>query len=177
MIVGIVAAKKESSRFPGKNKFVFRDKPLFWHSVETLLKSHLVNKVYVATDDEEIRSYCENKNVPVIWRNKNASDTNDKLLNILKFAFYSIKEEPSAIITIMANCPNHTVKDVNKAINIMKEHSLREVRSFDRSGLENGLLLLSRDAIKHLVEMSCYIGGIITDGKEIHYKEELLKLT
>ena len=47
-VIGIICAKGESARFPGKNKHVHDGTPLFWHSVRPLLESKLVDDVYVA---------------------------------------------------------------------------------------------------------------------------------
>jgi len=51
MILGLVAAKSNSIRFPGKNKHMYNGKPLFWYSVETLLDSN-VDDVYVITNND-----------------------------------------------------------------------------------------------------------------------------
>ena len=80
MIVGLVAAKNNSNRFPGKNKFIYNNKPLFWHSVEPLLHSSLIDDVYVITDSTEIQDYCKLNNVKTIWRPKNATRNDDKLI-------------------------------------------------------------------------------------------------
>tara|TARA_Y100001938_G_C7940854_1_gene354236 strand:- start:9 stop:539 length:531 start_codon:yes stop_codon:yes gene_type:complete len=173
MIIGVVAAKSYSNRFPNKNKFNFEGEPLFWHSVVPLLESKMVDKIYVATDDYEIKQHCIERGVSVIWRNSNASDTDDKLINIIKFVYYSITEEPEIIVSIMANCPRHTSDDVERAIQILKTNSLREVRSYDNTGVENGILVLSREVLKKTNEISCYVGAISTGGKEIHYREEI----
>ena len=59
MILGLVAAKATSKRFPGKNKHILNGEPLFWHSVKPLLNSKLVDDVYVITDSKYIKEYCE----------------------------------------------------------------------------------------------------------------------
>ena len=60
MILGLVAAKDNSNRFPGKNKHIYDGAPLFWHSVQPLLDSEKVDDVYVITDSDYIKFYCEN---------------------------------------------------------------------------------------------------------------------
>ena len=62
MILGLVAAKDNSNRFPGKNKHIHNGEPLFWHSVKPLLDSK-IDDVYVITDSNYIKSYCEERNV------------------------------------------------------------------------------------------------------------------
>jgi CMP-N-acetylneuraminic acid synthetase len=173
MIVGLVAAKDNSNRFPGKNKFSYQNKPLFWHSVEPLLKSNLIDEVYVITDSQYIKEYCGQQKVKVIWRPKNATKDDDKLISILRFGYYNLDVEYDKIVSIMANCPGHTVEDINKGIKRLEESDLKEVRSFDVNGKENGIIILDKEIIKTNRDISYYLGSINTNAKEIHYKEEL----
>jgi 3-deoxy-manno-octulosonate cytidylyltransferase (CMP-KDO synthetase) len=54
MIVGIIPARFESSRFPGKPLVDIGGKPMIQRVYEQALKSTLLNRVIVATDDERI---------------------------------------------------------------------------------------------------------------------------
>ena len=169
-----MAAKSNSNRLPNKNILPLSGKPMFWHSVEPLLKSRLIEKVYVATDSEYIKKYCEENSVSVIWRPKNASRDEDKLINILRYAYYSIEEECDTVTTIMANCPGHTVEDVDRAISMLREKNLKEVRSFNNEGQENGLMTFSSSIMDTNIDVSYYIGCLINAVKEIHHKEDIL---
>jgi 3-deoxy-manno-octulosonate cytidylyltransferase (CMP-KDO synthetase) len=101
MILGLVAAKDNSSRFLGKNKFIYNGKPLFWHSVEPLLQSNLVDDVYVITDSVDIEKYCHKNNIKTIWRPKNASRNEDKLINILRFGYYNLNVDYNIGILVL----------------------------------------------------------------------------
>ena len=173
MILGLVAAKDNSNRFPGKNKFLYQNKPLFWHSVEPFLKSNLIDEVYVITDSQYIKEYCVKQKVKVIWRPKNASKDEDKLISILRFGYYNLDIEYDKIVSIMANCPGHTVEDINKGIKRLEEDNLKEVRSFDVNGKENGIIILDKEIIKTNRDISYYLGSINTNAKEIHNKKDL----
>lgn len=171
--LGLIAAKSNSNRFPGKNSYIIEKEPLFFHSVKPLLESKLIDEVYVVTDSEIISNYCKEKGVKVIWRSKNATRDEDKLINILRYAYYTLDTEYDIVVTIMANCPKNSLEDVEKGIKLLKNNKLKEVRSFDKNGLENGIIILDREVIQDNRDISYYLGGIITEGKEIHYKEDL----
>ena len=173
MIVGFVAAKDNSNRFLGKNKFIYQGKPLFWHSVEALLESKLVNDIYVITDSLEIQKHCEINNVKTIWRPKNATRNEDKLISILRYGYYNLDTSYNKIVSIMANCPGHTGKDIDNAIEILEKNNLKEVRSFDNEGKENGIMVLTKDILENNYDISYYIGSINTQAKEIHHRKEL----
>jgi hypothetical protein len=73
----------------------------------------------------------------------------------------------------MANCPGHNSQDVDKAIKLLKNNKLKEVRSFNDNGEENGILVLNKEIIQNNTDISYYMGNIQTQAKEIHYKEDL----
>tara|TARA_B110000438_G_C15756522_1_gene625359 strand:+ start:459 stop:986 length:528 start_codon:yes stop_codon:yes gene_type:complete len=173
MILGLVAAKENSNRFKNKNNYLYKNKPLFWHSVKPLLDSDKIDDVYVITDSDEIKKYCEKRNVQVIWRPKNSTRDEDKLINVLRFGYYSLDKSYDTIVAIMANCPGHTKTAINKGIDLLKKNNLREVRSFNVMGEESGLLIFSKKIMTNNFDISYYIGNVQSNVKEIHFKEDL----
>ena len=173
MIVGIVAAKEHSRRFPSKNRYLLDGEPMFWHSVKPLMGSKHIEKVYVTTDSEFIKQYASERGVQVIWRPRNAAYDEDPLLNILRFAYYHLDKEYEVVATIMSNCPGHTVQAVDSAIRMMLNGDLMEIRSFNEAGEESGLMLFRKKVIREYTHISSHIGSIVSNAKQIHYKEDL----
>jgi 3-deoxy-manno-octulosonate cytidylyltransferase (CMP-KDO synthetase) len=58
-ILAIIPARMASSRFPGKPMMPILGKPMIGHVYERVSKSLLLNKVAVATCDQEIKEYIE----------------------------------------------------------------------------------------------------------------------
>lgn len=172
-IVGLVAAKENSNRFPNKNIHIVNEVPMFMNSVQPMLDSDLISDVYVITDSKFIISYCNKNNIKIIWRSKNAARDEDKLINILRYAYYSLDIEYDTIVSVMANCPQNSLEDIEKGIKLMQENNLKEVRSFDRNGVENGIIILDKEIMHDNRDISYYLGGITTNGKEIHHKADL----
>lgn len=173
MILGLVAAKDHSNRFPGKNKYIHEGVPLFWHSVKPLLECVDVDEVYVITDSPTIKDYCSEKGVGVIWRPKNASRDEDKLISVLRFGYYSLDTSYDITIGVMANCPGHKPESISRAVSLMKRENLREVRSFNSNGSESGLLVLSRQLMEDNMDISYYIGSVTSEVTEVHTLEDL----
>ena len=173
MIVGIVACKAHSKRFPNKNKFLLNGEPLFWHSVKPLIDSTKIDHVYVATDSEYIRDYSVERGVEVIWRPKNASEDEAPLLSVLRVAYYSLNQQFDMIVTIMANCPGHMAVDVDRAVSLMQIGKFREIRSFNKNGEESGLMIFNPLIITQGMEISSHIGCTYSDTKEIHFLEDI----
>ena len=173
MILGLVAAKNNSNRFLGKNKYIYNKEPLFWHSVKPMLKSKRIDDVYVITDSEYIKEYCEKRNVKVIWRPKNSARDNDKLISVLRYGYYCLDKSYDKVVSIMANCPGHTSEDIDSGIKKFEDYKLKELRSFDSLGKENGIMILDKTILEDNRDLSYYLGSITTCAKEIHYKGEL----
>lgn len=87
-IVALIPMRHASERVPGKNYRNFAGKPLFYHIIENLLKSKLIDQIVVDTDSPEIikmtREYFPT--VLIFERPEHLRDgsiaMNDVLLNI-----------------------------------------------------------------------------------------------
>lgn len=58
-IIGVIPARYESSRFPGKPLADICGKPMIWWVYQQVSKVKEFQKIYVATDHQQIRSVCE----------------------------------------------------------------------------------------------------------------------
>ena len=63
---GIIPARYESSRFPGKPLADICGKPMFWHVYARAKQCQNISDVYLATDDERIAGAAEKLAVPVV---------------------------------------------------------------------------------------------------------------
>ena len=52
--IGIIPCRYQSSRFPGKPLALINGKPMMWHVYQRALESNVLDKVYIATDNERI---------------------------------------------------------------------------------------------------------------------------
>lgn len=57
-IIGVIPARYESSRFPGKPLVMINGKPMVWWVYHQAMKVPEIDEVYVATDDERITECC-----------------------------------------------------------------------------------------------------------------------
>ncbi len=170
MILGLVAAKLESKRFPFKNRRVYKGFPLFWHAVQPLKEA--VDEVVVITNDDAIREYCVVNGVVPIPYPENTAMADAPLLDVLRFAYQRIDKRCEMVITIMANCPGHTKETVKRAISMMRSGHFWEIRSFGDSGEENGLMAFSPHVLNQPA-ISSHIGQLRDEAFEIHSLEDV----
>ena len=174
LAIGIICAKKNSIRFPGKNSYYYNGEPMFYHSVKPLQESKLIKKVYVSTDSDKIANYCNERNIDVIRRKQNVIGNEEPLLSVLKYSYQTLEFSSEYICTIMANCPGQKASSVDKAINLIKNNDLNEVRSFNNQGIESGLIILKENILLNSPNISSHLGMVRSNIKEIHYKKDIL---
>jgi CMP-N-acetylneuraminic acid synthetase len=172
-IAGIIAAKENSNRFPGKNYYSYKNKPIYRHNFDLLNENPLVNMTYIVTNSFEIKSYFKNIPLAVIERNINICEDDQPIFDVIKYAYHCLPERYHIIISILANSINHTQESITEALTKMINNpELLEIRSYGENGIENGILVLRDKAFKKH-ELSWYIGMVKSPGKEIHYKKDL----
>jgi len=77
---GIIPARYESSRFPGKPLAEILGKPMFWHVYERASRCPLLTSVTMATDDERIFKAATLLNVPVVMTGADHKSGTDRVL-------------------------------------------------------------------------------------------------
>lgn len=78
-IIGVIPARYESSRFPGKPLADICGKPMIWWVFQQCRKVGDFYEVYVATDDERIEKVCKSLDVPVIMTSSSHRTGTDRI--------------------------------------------------------------------------------------------------
>ena len=78
-IIGIIPARYKSTRLPGKPLADILGKPMIWHVYHQAIKSKLLDKVYVATDDDRIEEVCNSFDIEVIMTSDAHKTGTDRL--------------------------------------------------------------------------------------------------
>jgi len=65
-VIGVIPARYASTRLPGKPLMEICGKPMLWWVYERCKGSQKLDEVIVAIDDERIRSFCEESNIPYV---------------------------------------------------------------------------------------------------------------
>lgn len=78
-IIGVIPARYESSRFPGKPLADICGKPMIWWVYQQCVKVKELSEVYVATDDERIYNVCIDNNMKVIMTSSSHKTGTDRV--------------------------------------------------------------------------------------------------
>jgi 3-deoxy-manno-octulosonate cytidylyltransferase (CMP-KDO synthetase) len=85
--IGIIPARYESSRFPGKPLCDILGKPMIYRVYKSVMKWDKWKKVYVATDSEKIYNECSKYDIPCLMTREDHTDCLDRaaeVVNILE---------------------------------------------------------------------------------------------
>ena len=77
---GIIPARYESSRFPGKPLVEIMGKPMFWHVYDRARRCPQMTSVTLATDDDRIFEAAELMDVPVVMTRSDHQSGTDRVL-------------------------------------------------------------------------------------------------
>jgi 3-deoxy-manno-octulosonate cytidylyltransferase (CMP-KDO synthetase) len=83
-VKGIIPARYESSRFPGKVITELRGKPVLWHVYQQSMKVDFIDEVIVATDDERIRDVVLEFGGKAVMTSEDHKSGTDRIAEVAK---------------------------------------------------------------------------------------------
>ena len=83
-IVGVIPARRGSSRFFNKPMAKILDKPMIWWVYKHSKEVEQFQEVYIATDSEEIKEECEKFGAKVLMTSSNHDTATDRLYEVSK---------------------------------------------------------------------------------------------
>lgn len=114
-IIGVIPARYESSRFPGKPLKKICGKPMIQRVYERAKLVKKLDEIYVATDDERIESCCCKKEIPVIMTSKLHRNGTERLAEVANRIVADI------YVTIQGDEPLLEPKTIEKVIEVIQE--------------------------------------------------------
>jgi 3-deoxy-manno-octulosonate cytidylyltransferase (CMP-KDO synthetase) len=78
--IGVIPARYDSTRFPGKALADIDGKPMFWHVHERARQCPYFSRIVLATDDHRIYSAAESLSVPVMMTSSAHTSGTDRVL-------------------------------------------------------------------------------------------------
>tara|TARA_A100001011_G_C14162469_1_gene778887 strand:+ start:40 stop:1140 length:1101 start_codon:yes stop_codon:yes gene_type:complete len=181
----IILASGQSKRFNSKKPkqySIYKNKPLYKHSLDKALKSKLFKKIIIVVNNKNQIKEKFSKNVLIIKGGKERSDSS---LIALKFIR---KYKPTNVLIHDAARPNFTLKLLKKLISTLKKHRavIPAIKSKDsiKYKIRNQIFNLNRDnsiltqtpqafKFKDLYNLSIKQKKIITDEATLFIENNL----
>lgn len=113
--VVVIPARYESTRLPGKPLIHLEGKSMILRTYEQCVKAVDANLVYVATDNEKIKSHCEENNIQVVMTSSTCLTGTDRIAEFAK------QVEAKVYINVQGDEPLMNPEDITKVINSAKQ--------------------------------------------------------
>lgn len=122
-ILGIIIARGGSKGIPGKNIKKLLGKPLIAHTIEEALKSKLISRLIVSTDNIEIAKIGKDYGAEVPFnrpKNLSADDTPGLpvITHAVRFMEKNFFYSPDLIIVLQPTSPQRRVEHIDQALNL-----------------------------------------------------------
>jgi 3-deoxy-manno-octulosonate cytidylyltransferase (CMP-KDO synthetase) len=119
-VLGIIPARYESSRFPGKPLALIGDKAMLRHVYDNVMVSGLFENVIIATDDKRIFEAARSWNADVVMTSSAHPSGTDRIAEAAK----SIEEEYDVIINIQGDEPFILAEPLRQLISLFNEENV-----------------------------------------------------
>ncbi len=103
-VLGVIPSRYQSTRFPGKPLADIMGKSMIFRVYEQVSKSHLVNELVVATDDDRIADHVKNFGGHVMMTSENHVNGTSRCLEVLE-NFNDRGEEFDVVVNIQGDEP------------------------------------------------------------------------
>ena len=109
-IIGVIPARYQSSRFPGKPLADICGYPMIWWVYHRAKLVNRLNEVTVATDDERILAVCNKYDIPAIMTSKEHRNGSERLSEVAR------KTDGDIYVTIQGDEPLLEPETIDKVI-------------------------------------------------------------
>ena len=114
-----IPARGGSKGVPRKNVLMISGKPLITHAIELAKKVKYFDKIFVSTEDSEIKKISSEAGAIVVDRPKELATDTAKRLDVIKHFISSKEIENDAILVLLtAVSPIRDVKDIENCIEL-----------------------------------------------------------
>lgn len=131
-IIALITARGGSKGIPKKNIVPLAGKPLIAWTIETALKSSVLNRVIVSTEDREISKIAEKYGGEVIERPKELAKEESPTIDAIFHALEVLNAEnynPDITVLLQPTSPLRTAEDVDNAIELFLSKDCESVVS------------------------------------------------
>ena len=132
-VLSIIPARGGSKGIPLKNLVVLNRKPLLYYTVTASLKSKIINKTIVSTDNNKIGKVALKLGAEVIYRPKKLATDTTPLEPVIEHALDYLNRHddynPEIIVILQNTSPLRTTKHIDEALTLMKRQNYDSVLS------------------------------------------------
>ena len=119
MVIGVIPARLESTRFPRKILFPINNKPMIMHVYEHALQSTKLDRLIIAADSEETVKALNDFDVEIIMTSKKHQSGTDRIAEV------AAKIDAEIIINIQGDEPMLEPKMIDDMITVFDDKTVK----------------------------------------------------
>jgi 3-deoxy-manno-octulosonate cytidylyltransferase (CMP-KDO synthetase) len=123
-VIGIIPARYESTRFPGKPLAKIHDRPMIQWVVEAAGSARQIDEIYVATDDKRIAEAAKNTAARAVMTPSDIASGSDRVAVVAR------QKEADIIINIQGDEPLISGEDLDRGVRALRRNKDLSVASF-----------------------------------------------
>ena len=122
-IFGVIAARKGSKGLPKKHLMQINGKPMIGYVIEDCLKSELLTKLVISTDDEDLVKLANSYDIEAVIRPDCFATDTSPIEDALRHAIRTLygKRVPDITVLFQGNIPNRKEGMVDRVIEVLME--------------------------------------------------------
>lgn len=171
-IYAMIPARIGSKRLEKKNIYPFLGKPMICYAISACCQSRFIKRVIVSTESDEIASISKGCGAEVLKRPTKLAEDDVITQDVMKH-FANSFPEVDVVVLVQANSPGVKTENIDKAIKLLFDNNLREVRSVNKKGLENSAIWVATRKAVFWDGLSVYFGVVQDNSIDIHTAEDL----
>ncbi|MEM7429679.1 MAG: acylneuraminate cytidylyltransferase family protein [Pseudomonadota bacterium] len=175
--VAVIPARGGSKRLPRKNITELFGKPLIVWSIEACLAAGEIDAVYVSSDDARILDIATDAGARTISRPAPLADDATPKIEAIRHAHEWLGREeqiePEIIVSVQANSPEMSARDLDRAVARLKELGAWEVFSIDENDAMNGAIRALRTHCLYNTFLSAHMAVIRANYIDVHTQSDL----
>ena len=175
--VAVIPARGGSKRLPRKNVQPLFGKPLIVWSIEACLAAAQVDAVFVSSDDEEMLTLAAQHGAQTIARPQILADDATPKIEAIRHAHKWLQEtkglEPEIIVSVQANSPEMSARDLDRAVELLTRLDCWEVFSIDENDAMNGAIRALRTHCLYNTFLSAHMAVVRANYVDVHTAADL----
>jgi hypothetical protein len=126
MVVALLLGRKGSIGFPGKNTAPLLGRPLAWYPMNAALKSEVVDRVFLSTDDEKLMALARQTGVEVIERPAYLCTKEALGEDAYKHGYEEITKrlgkKPELLVLLFCNAPTVSPNQIREGVSALRKN-------------------------------------------------------
>ncbi len=130
-IIALIPARGGSKGIPRKNLIPLNGKPLIAYSIEQAISVSIIDRIFVSTDDEEIKNTAIKYNAEIIPRPDSLAQDDSSMLQVLKHAVdyveNTLKFNFDILVLLQPTSPLRKPEFIERAIRELMKNNCESV--------------------------------------------------